>query len=180
MGNNMPTVDILAAVFCQAAKITLDKCTRQSIKFSKTLQGVPKVSLRPEMGSFVQFSGDYNGLVVMNFSAGAALDIYKTYMLAMGIAESELAKEHTSNEVVDTMGEITNQIMGRAVRLVETKYDLSAFFGQPKALALNSAITLTPDCDYRENRRISFSIGTNRFHMELAMEKTDFIPMEEV
>jgi CheY-specific phosphatase CheX len=140
---------------------------------------VPKVCLKPEVGSFVQFSGDYNGLVILNFSAGAALSLYKNYMVTMGLPESDLAKESTSGEVVDTIGELTNQIMGRSMRNVESKFDLSSNFGQPKALALNSAITLTPDMNFSDNRRISFSVGTNRFHLEVAIEKMEFISIED-
>ena len=36
-------------------------------------------------GSGVQFSGDYSGLVVLNLSAEAAVEIYRSYMLAMGM-----------------------------------------------------------------------------------------------
>ena len=149
----------------------------RTIKYSKTIQAVPKVRLKPEIGCFVLFNGDYNGLVVMNFSAEAAMDLYTSYMTSMGLPESELAKDFTSNEVVDTMGEMTNQIMGRSMRMVESKYDLSSFFGQPKALALNSALTLVPDLDFQDSRRISFSIGTNKFYMELALERVSFIEM---
>ena len=77
------------------------------------------MSLRPEIGCFVQFNGDYSGLVVVNFSAGAAMDLYRSYMLVMGMPESELAKDATSAEVVDTMGEMTNQFMGKAMQMVE-------------------------------------------------------------
>jgi CheY-specific phosphatase CheX len=175
MTEELETIDIVAKIFSQAVKKTLDKSTKKTIKYSKTIQSIPKVSLKPDIGCFVLFNGDYNGLVVMNFSSDAAMDLYTSYMTSMGLPESELAKSSTSNEVVDTIGEMTNQIMGRSVRMVENKYDLSSFFGQPKSLALSSAITLTPDLDYQDNRRISFSIGTNKFYMEVALEKTKFI-----
>ena len=175
MKNNLATIDYVASLFCQATKKTLEKSTRKSITFSHTFQKIPKVQLKPEVGCFVQFSGDYNGLVVMNYTGEAAMDLYRSYMTAMGMPESDLAKEPTSNEVVDTMGEMTNQVMGKAMQMVESKFDLTSFFGQPKSLALNSSITLTPDLDFQDNRRIVFSIGTNRFHMEMALEKTEFI-----
>ena len=172
------TIDIVANLFCQATKKTLDKSTGKSVKYSNTLQAIPKVSLRPELGCFVQFTGDYNGLLVMNFSADAAMELYRSYMLTMGLPESELAKDYTSAEVVDTMGEMTNQVMGRSLRMVESKFDLVSNMGQPKAIALNSAITLTPDSEFQDNRRMVFSLETFRFSMELAMERTQFIPMK--
>ncbi|MCB2181186.1 MAG: DUF3334 family protein [Desulfobulbaceae bacterium] len=172
------TIDIIASIFSQAIKKTLEKGTKKTIKFSKTFQAIPRVSLQPEVGCFVQFSGDYNGLVVMNFSDEAAMEIYSSYMLTMGLPESDLAKDCTSNEVIDTMGEMTNQMMGRSMSMVESKFDLTSYCGQPKALSLNNAITLTPDMNYQDNRRVSFSIGTSRFQMELALEQTQFIPVK--
>lgn len=175
MGKKPVTVDIIASLFAQAVQKTLEKSTKKIIKYSKTFIAIPKVCLKPEVGSFVQFSGDYNGLVIINFSAAAALNLYKSYMTTMGLPESELVKESTSSEVVDTIGELTNQIMGRSMRNVENKYDLTSYFGQPKSLSLNSAITLSPDLNFSDNRRISFSVGTDRFHLEVAIEKMEFV-----
>ncbi len=175
MENGTNTIDIMAGIFSQAIKKILGKSTGQKITYSPTSQDIPKVRLCPDIGCFVQFSGDYSGLVVMNYGSAAAMTIYKEYMMTMGLPESELAKEPTSTEVVDTIGEMTNQIMGRAMYMVESKYQLSSYFGQPKALALNSAITLTPDLDYQDSRRISFSVETNKFYMEISLEQTEFI-----
>ena len=177
MSEKQATIDIIAEIFCQAVKKTLDKSTRKAIKYSKTIQVIPKVSLRPEIGCFVQFTGDYNGLVVVNFSAGAAMGLYRSYMLAMGMPESELARDSTSAEVVDTMGEMTNQFMGKAMQMVEGRFDLTSYIGQPKALSLNTAITLTPDLDFQDNRRLVFSLDTHRFYMEMALERTEFVSL---
>ncbi|MFZ5775577.1 MAG: DUF3334 family protein [Thermodesulfobacteriota bacterium] len=171
------TIDVVADIFCQATQKTLEKGTRRTIKYSKTIQVIPKVTLRPEVGCFVQFSGDYNGLVVVNFSAEAAMELYRSYMISMGLPESELAKDHTSNEVVDTMGEMTNQMMGKAMQMVESRFDLTSFIGQPKALSLNTAITLTPDINFQDSRRMVFSIDTHRFYMEMALEQTEFVAL---
>jgi len=175
MSDEAETIDVVANIFSQAIKKTLEKSTKKTIKYSPTFQSIPRVSLKPEIGCFVMFTGDYCGLVVMNFTADAALDLYRSYMTNMGLPESDLAKECTSNEVIDTMGEMTNQVMGRAMSMVESKFELSSNCGQPKALALNNAITLTPEMDYQTNRRVSFSVGSNRFHMELALEQTRFV-----
>ncbi|MBF0120423.1 MAG: DUF3334 family protein [Desulfobacterales bacterium] len=173
--NNLSTIDIISGIFCKSTKRVLELSTQKTIKFSTTIQRISKVSLRPEIGSFVQFTGDYNGLAVMNFTSGAAMELYRSYMIAMGLPESDLAKEYTSSEVPDSIGEMTNQIMGQSLSMIEEKYDLTAYCGQPKALALNSAITLTIDSDYTENRRISFNIESHRFYLELSMEPIEFI-----
>jgi hypothetical protein len=73
--------------------------------------------------------------------------------------------------------------------MVEAKYDLNAKFGQPKAVYLNSAIilslentsgglTMSPEAQYSDNRRIVFTIDNSRFHMEIAMERTEFVTLE--
>ncbi len=177
MAQEKKTIDKVAEIFCQAVKKTIDKSTKKSIKFSKTIQVIPEVCLKPDIGCFVQFTGDYGGLAILNFSAEAAMELYRSYMIAMGLPEESLAKEFTSAEVVDTIGEMTNQIMGKSMQMVESKFDLTSYIGQPKALALNNAITLTPDLDYQDSRRLVFNMDTHRFVMEMALEQTEFVSM---
>lgn len=175
MGESIEAIDAIVGICCQAVKEVLEINTQREITYSRTIQKVPKVSLRPNIGCFVQFIGDYNGLVVINFSAGAAMTLYKSYMTSMGLPEDDLAKEYTSVEVPDSLGEMVNQIMGKLTKLVEDKFDISTVCGQPKALALNSAIILTIDTDYKENRRISFNVDKQKFYFELAMESSKFL-----
>lgn len=175
MKRSIGAIDALTASALQAVKNVLETNTKIPIKASATIQKVPKVSLKPEIGCFVPFTGDYNGLVVMNFSAAAAMLLYKNYMISMGIPEAELAKEHTNMEVPDSIGEMVNQIMGKVTKLTEDSFGLSAYCSQPKALVLNASIVLTIDTDYRENRRLSFSINNEKFYFELAMEQAEFI-----
>lgn len=171
------TIDKMSGILCEAVESVLTACTKKTINYSPTIQGIPKITMRPDIGCFVTIGGDYNGLIVMNFSGSSALTIYKNYMLTMGIPESELVSHFTSNEVTDSIGEVVNQIMGEFMRLVGEKYSLVSKCGQPKVLALNSAITLTIDSDYRDNRRISFYIDHDRFQLELALEQTEFITL---
>ncbi len=175
MSTPLVSIDEISKIFLATARKTLELSTKQEITYSATIQKTPKVSMKPDLTSFVQFNGDYNGLVVMNFSADAAFEIYKSYMLAMGMPKEELASTVASPEVTDTIGEITNQIMGQLIKDIEEKYELNADFGQPKALTLNSSITLVIDSDYGENRRLSFKIGNYSFRIELAMEHTEFV-----
>ena len=168
-------IDALTAIASQAVKKVFEANTKLPIKVSSTVQKVPKVSMRPGISCFVPFTGDYNGLVVMNFSAGAAMLLYKNYMISMGLPEDELAKEYTNVEVPDSIGEMINQIMGKITKLTEDSFDLSAYCSQPKALALNCAIILTIETDYREHRRLSFSIKNEKFYFEIAMETSEFI-----
>jgi CheY-specific phosphatase CheX len=175
MSESMVSIDEISKIFLKTCQNTLEISTKQEVQYSSTIQKTPKVSMKPDMTCFVQFNGDYNGLVVMNFTANAAFEIYRSYMIAMGIPKDELTTNLASPEVEDTIGEITNQIMGQLTKDIEDKYNLNALFGQPKALNLNSSITLVIDSDYGENRRLSFKIGNYSFRVEIAMEHTQFI-----
>jgi CheY-specific phosphatase CheX len=179
MSDKQKTIDTIAGILCKSVKKVLEANTLKKIDYSRTIQSIPKISIKPDIGCFIQVSGDYNGLLVFNFSGDAAVKIYRSYMLSMGMPEDELAMDFTSNEVIDSVGEIINQIMGELMRTIEDKYDLGAYSGQPKVLALNSSITLTIDADYRDNRRVSFNIENNRFQIEMAMEQTEFITIKE-
>lgn len=175
MSEPMVSIDAISKIFLRTAQHTLETSTKQEVTYSNTIQKTPKISMKPDLTSFVQFNGDYNGLVVINFSANAAFEIYRSYMNAMGMPEDELASSVASPEVSDTIGEITNQVMGQLIKEVEEKYSLNADFGQPKALTLNSSITLVINSDYREHRRLSFKIGNYSFRIEIAMEHTEFV-----
>lgn len=175
MPTSMISIDEISKIFLKTAQRTLETSTQQKVTYSSTIQKTPKVSMKPDLTCFVQFNGDYNGLVVVNFSATAAFEIYKSYMNAMGMPEEELATTVASPEVSDAIGEITNQIMGQLTRDIEEKYDLNTSYGQPKALTLNSPVTLVIDSDYGENRRLSFKIRNYNFWIEIAMERTEFI-----
>ncbi len=175
MSNYPLSIDEISKIFLKTAQKTLETNTKQDVTYSTTIQKIPKVSMKPDLTCFVQFDGDYIGLVVMNFSADAAYEIYEKYMLSMGMPKEELATGLSSAEVTDSIGEITNQIMGQVVKDVGETFDLNAVFGQPNALTLNSAITLVIDADFAENRRLSFKIGNYSFRIEIAMEHTEFI-----
>ena len=169
------SIDEISKILLKTVQNLLQTSTKQEVVYASIIQKIPKVSMKPDLTSFVQFDGDYNGLLVLNFSADAAFEIYKSYMLAMGMPKEELANTVASPEVTDTIGEITNQLMGQLIKDIEEQFELNAVFGQPKALTLNSAITLVIDSDYGENRRLSFKIGNYSFRLELAMEHTEFI-----
>jgi len=173
------TIDTVSSILCEAVKNVLCASTKKPIEYSSTIQKIQKVMMKPDIGCFLQFSGDYNGLLVVNFSGNAAVSIYHNYMTSMGIPKRDLAKEFTSNEVIDSIGEIINQIMGEFMRMIDEKYQLVAVCGQPKVLALTSAITLTIDSDYRDNRRMAFNIEQVRFQLELALEQTEFINIQQ-
>ena len=59
------------------------------------VQRITKIGLKPDIGCFVLFDGGFSGLVVLNFGAATAMEIYEKYMLNMGMPKSELVGSHT-------------------------------------------------------------------------------------
>jgi CheY-specific phosphatase CheX len=117
MNENFKTIDRISGILCEAVERVLTACTQKKVTYSPTIQSIPKITMKPDIGCFVMISGDYNGLLVMNFSGNAALSIYKSYMISMGLPENELSSHFTSNEVTDNIGEMVNQIDRKSTRL---------------------------------------------------------------
>ncbi|MBN2809224.1 MAG: DUF3334 family protein [Deltaproteobacteria bacterium] len=172
------TINEIARIFAEAGEKIIGQSTNSKISTAPTIQKVPSVFLKPDIGCFVQFNGDYSGLFIMNFSAAVALELYRKTLLFMGMPEEELATEHTSDEVVDSIGELVNQIIGNARSIIMERYGLIATNPQPKAINISSVITMAiaaplnrPQC-----RRIAFRSADNHtFHIEFSMEETEFI-----
>ncbi len=174
------TLNALSRIFCEVTKELLESVTKKEVRYAKTIQKIPLVHLRPDIGCFVLFSGDYSGLMIMNFSSEAAMSIYLNQMINMGLPEDELAVEYTADEVVDSIGELMNQIIGSVRRQVEIQYDLVSSNTQPKAIALTTSIVLsidTPEFDKDLCRKLSFKIDGHPFHIEVSMEKTEFVAL---
>ena len=179
----MKTVDTAARVFGEAVKEVIETSTGTSISYAPTIQDVPSISLKPDLGCFVQFSGDYAGLFIMNLSGEAAVELYQKAMMFMGLPKEELADDYNSEDVVSSVGELINQVIGKARQKIEEKYGLSARNNQPKAITISSAITLSvatmldkPHC-----RRLSFRTENNNpFYVEMNLEQTEFIRLRPV
>ncbi|MDD1791683.1 DUF3334 family protein [Enterovibrio makurazakiensis] len=175
------TEDILLKL-CQSVTAVLSKATDSSVHHSAMVQKITKTSLKPDFGCFVLFDGGFSGLVVINFDAKSALELYKKYMSHMGMPEEELATLHTSDEVADVLGELMNQIVGDFTGKVKRSLQTNITQNQPKMMAINKNINVTIDSNIErpQARRVSFSTEDNNiFYLELAMERTEFIQLEE-
>jgi len=176
------TANAVSRIFCESTKEILEASTGKKVTYAKTIQNIPQIHLRPEIGCFVLFDGDYKGLMITNFTAESAMALYRGYMLHMGMPEEELAMEYTSDDVIDNIGEIINQIIGKVRKNIEFHYKLVATNSSPTAFALNSTILLTID-DNKKNkklcRRLCFKIDGYSFNMELTLERSDFLSMDQ-
>ena len=174
------TTDDILLVLCDSIKSVLSTATNHPINYSAMVQKINKTCLKPDLGCFVLFDGGFSGLVIINFTSQAALEIYRNYMLHMGIPENELAHSHTSDDVSNVMGELMNQMVGDFTSTIGQRLQTSITQNQPKMLTINKQVLLSIDTnlDRPQARRVTFSTEKNNiFYMELAMDKTEFIKL---
>ncbi len=181
----MPQIDTINEVtkdMCYSTKDVLEAATMSTITFSPTIQKIPSTQMRPDVGCFVQFAGDFSGLVIMNFAGAAAVEIYQKYMRAIGFPEEELRTSHTHDEVADSIGELVNQIIGKLRRNIENRYGIVVNHNQPKVVTIAKTlmISIATEISRPKCRRVSFKTEDNHpFYVELGMEHTQFIPLFE-
>lgn len=175
------TEDILLKL-CHSVTAVLGAATGKPIKHSAMVQKIQKTSLRPDLGCFVLFDGSFSGLVIINFTSKAAVELYRDYMINMGMPADELATSHTADEVGDVMGELMNQIVGNFTSRIGKELQTVINQNQPKMMAINKSISMSIDTnlDLTQSRRVAFTTAQNQsFFLELAMDKTEFIKLEE-
>ncbi len=180
MTSNILTSDDILLKLCNSVTRVLSSTTSSSIGHAGMVQRIKQTHLRPDLGCFSIFDGGFSGLVVINFSAAAAIEIYRRYMLQMGMPEDELAFSHTSDEVGNVMGELMNQILGDFISRVSKDLQTSISQSQPKMLTINKELRLSIDANLDEPvvRRVSFRTQeSNIFYLEFAMDNTQFISL---
>ena len=175
------TEDLLTRL-CNSVPRVLSVATQCEIHYSGMVQRITKTCLKPDIGCFVLFDGGFSGLVVLNFSAQTAMELYESYMLNMGMPKCDLASVHTSDEVSNIMGELMNQIVGDFTGKVRRELQTHITQNQPKMLVLNKQVVLSVDThlDKPEARRVTFYTGRNNiFYLELAIDRTEFIKLHD-
>ncbi len=180
--NRIVTTDDVLLTLCASVTQVLAAAGNSQIAYSPMVQKIQKTCLRPDLGCFVLFDGGFSGLVVINFTAEAAMEIYRKYLMSMGMPESELAQFHTSDEVGNVMGELMNQLVGDFTNRVRQELHTSINQSQPKMMAINKQvqILINTQLDQPQARRVTFSTPLhNIFYLELAMDKTEFIQLHE-
>jgi len=173
------TEDLLISL-CNSVTKVLTAASHSEIRYSAMVQRITKTCLKPDIGCFVLFDGGFSGLVVINLSSQAAMELYESYMLNMGMAKEDLASSHTSDGVSNVMGELMNQIVGDFTCKVGRDLQTHITQNQPKMLVLNKQVILSVDTnlDQPEGRRVTFFTGRNNiFYLELAVDKTEFIKL---
>ncbi len=173
------TEDLLMSL-CNSVTKVLTAASHSKIQYSGMVQRIHKTCLKPDIGCFVLFDGGFSGLVVLNFTSQAAMEIYESYMVSMGMPKDELAGSYTSDEVSNVLGELMNQVLGDFTSKIRRELQTHITQNQPKMLVLNKQVILSVDAnlDKPEARRVTFYTGRNHiFYLELAIDRTEFIKL---
>ncbi|WP_260293796.1 DUF3334 family protein [Sedimenticola hydrogenitrophicus] len=176
------TTDDILIMLCKSVTSVLTTATQNEINYSAMVQKINRTCLKPDIGCFVLFDGGFSGLVVINFTAAAALELYQAYLSNMGIPREELAVSHTSDEVGNVLGELMNQMIGDFISNVGKQLLTPINQNQPKMLTINKEVLLSinTNLDRPQARRVTFTTQRNNiFYLELAMDKTEFIQLHE-
>ncbi|WOT03700.1 DUF3334 family protein [Shewanella youngdeokensis] len=177
LNQNTVTTDDILRKLCLSVSHVLSHTTNSQITHAGMVQSITRTCLKPDLGCFSIFDGGFSGLVVINFSAPAAVEIYREYMLNMGMPESELAFSHTSDEVGDVIGELMNQMLGNFINKVNNELQTVISQSQPKMLTINKELTISIDTNLDDAvaRRVAFKTQNHHvFYLEFAMDKTEF------
>ena len=173
------TEDLLISL-CNSVTRVLNVATHSQIHYSGMVQRISKTCLKPDIGCFVLFDGGFSGLVIINFSAQAAMELYTNYLLNMGMSKDDLVTSYTSDEVSNVMGELMNQVVGDFTGKVRRELQTHITQNQPKMLVLNKQVMLSVDdnLDKPEARRVTFYTANNHiFYLERAIDRTEFIKL---
>ncbi|MCJ2377412.1 DUF3334 family protein [Vibrio sp. ZSDZ34] len=180
--NKVVTTEDILLKLCQSVSSVLTSATDSEVRYSAMVQKISKTTLKPDFGCFVLFDGGFSGLVVINFTSQAALELYSRYMRNMGMPEDELAIHHNADEVGDILGELMNQLVGDFTNKIRKELQTNITQNQPKMMTVNKNVVLSIDTNLErpQARRVTFSTEKNNiFYLELAMDKTEFIQLEE-
>ena len=173
------TEDLLMSL-CNSVTRVLSVATQSQVHYSGMVQRISKTCLKPDIGCFVLFDGGFSGLVIINFSASAAMELYQSYLLSMGMSKEDLVSSYTSDEVSNVMGELMNQVVGDFTGKIRRELQTHITQNQPKMLVLTKQVILSVDTklDQPEARRVTFYTAQNNvFYLELAVDHTEFIKL---
>ncbi|MBF0233925.1 MAG: DUF3334 family protein, partial [Desulfamplus sp.] len=137
------STDEILLILCKSVQKVLAKASGEAISFSPIVQKISKTCLKPDIGCFTVFEGGLSGLLIMNFTSEAAMEIYTSYMTNMGMPREELSILHTSDDVANSLGELMSQTMGHFQTDLRQELQVSIKLNLPKMLVINKNIAIS-------------------------------------
>jgi CheY-specific phosphatase CheX len=169
--------DDVVRILCSSVQSVISSTIKNTISISPMVKEIENTCLKPDIGCFVLFQGDFSGLIIINFTKDAAMEIYRNYMIGMGMPEDDLAGNHTANEVAGSLGELLNQCVGKFRVDLESKTGIFVTHNQPKMLVVNESVQIAIETGIgrKQLRQISFkTVSGNRFYLEVALGEIKF------
>ena len=181
LDQNVIVADDVIKILCNSVQSVFSSAIKKEISIAPMVKEIKDTCLRPDIGCFVLFQGDFSGLIIINFTKDAAMEIYRNYMIGMGMPEEDLAGNHTSDEVANSLGELLNQCFGKFRFDLESQTGIFVNQNQPKMLVVNESVLIAiqkTGLDRQQLRQISFkTVSGNRFHLEVALGEIKFYSM---
>ena len=127
---------------------------------------------RHRVSSLLDFTGGINGFVIINYPEAAAIDVVSTFMRGMGMSAEDCPKS-IGEEVINTLGEIINQVLGKFRKNIKGHYGLAAESGTPITMLVNTMLRLSP-VDSTQNLYVRGQISTpslKAFYIEFCIQQ---------
>jgi CheY-specific phosphatase CheX len=180
---NIIVTDDVIKILCNSVQSVFSSTVKKEISISPMVKEIRNTCLRPDIGCFVLFQGDFSGLIIINFTKEAAMEIYRNYMIGMGMPEEDLAGNHTSDEVSNSLGELLNQCVGKFRFDLEKQTGIFVTQNQPKMLVVSESVQIAIETgiERQQLRQISFkTVSGNRFYLEVALGEIKFYSLFDI
>ncbi len=134
----------LTNLFCRSY-INVFHLFRGKGKFeiSPNFQLLDSVQTRHRISTLLDFTGSINGIVIINYTEDAAVNVVSAFLQGMGMGEDDCPKG-LGEELINVLGEIMNQVLGAFRRNLSKEYGLSTTSGTPVTMIPSVMLNVTP------------------------------------
>ncbi len=151
-------------------------------KFSvaPTFTIVKAAETRHKVTSLLDFTGAINGFVILNYPSEAALDVVSSFLQGMGMSKEDCPK-FVGEDAANTLGEITNQVLGGFRRNLEKTYGMKSMSGTPITMIMNTMFNLAPVDRGMKYVYVRAQINTpnaNAVYIEFCMQEGIFVRLK--
>lgn len=166
-------------IFCRAYIEVLTKLNRQhQFVISPTFQVIQSIETRHRVSSIIDFTGGINGILIINYSSEAAMDVVGNFLQGMGMAPEDCPKG-LGEEMLNILGEITNQVVGNFRKNLFKEFGLHTTSGTPVTMIPNLMLSVMPAASqHSDATSIRAQITTpagHPFFIELCVQKGLFV-----
>jgi len=172
----------MAKLFAESYIEAFDKLGGPAAGFtvSPTFYVINSAQTRHRVSSLLDFTGGINGFAIINYPAESALEAVGAFLQGMGMGSDDCPK-NISEEAVNTVGEICNQVLGGFRRNLEARYNLLATSGTPISMLVNTQLSMSPvdaDTNFHFIRTQITTPKKQPIYVEFCIEEGVFIKLK--